>query len=316
MLSFKQYIVEGSVRTGLPHITTMSTDQFKNLTKNGQVHLHDITEKSDGMPHEFGHDEHGFYTRTKPTGDAKVRSTQEYQDILKAKAERTGNPYNPDKTKSFAHIHSTLQNNKALTDHLKNQFEKTGQDVRVKGEILYKPISQPSEHKGERRFVLTSYDANKMGSVGKYIIHSKLPENAGHDIDHFKNKLSNSELNFDGDKVEHKPSSVDISKESHGFGDLNHDLINSRTTKTNKEAKLAEIAKFDRIKKKVSDKVDKHVDSKGIKNLWGSESEGLVVHPSKANPEAPRFKVTSSSFRQAKAARKGAQIQFKRDENA
>ena len=78
---------------------------------------------------------------------------------------------------------------------------------------------------------------------------------------------------------------------------------------------MAELAKFDKIKKKVSDKVDKHIDSKGIKNLWGSESEGLVIHPSSANPEAPRFKVTSSSFRQAKAGLKGKQLTFNRSQD-
>ena len=68
----------------------------------------------------------------------------------------------------------------------------------------------------------------------------------------------------------------------------------------NKQAKLGEIGKFDAIKKAVSDKVDQHVSKMGISPKWGSETEGLVVHP-KPGSDAPRFKVTSANFRAYKA---------------
>jgi len=318
MIKFKAFLtsLNEGVRTGLPHITTMDTDQFHHLSRTGKIHIHDVTEKSDGMPHEFGHDEHGFYTRSKASGEAKVRTPEEYHHIAKEKAKKTGNPYNKDKADSFAHIHRSLQNNKALTNHLANEHKKTGKDVRVKGEIFYKPISKPSEHKGERRFILTSYGTHHMGSVGKYVIHSKLPENQHHDIEHFKKHLSNKEINFDDDKVHHTPSHVDVSKEHHDFSHLNHELINSRTSPKNKEHKMAEVAEFDAIKKRVSDKVDNHMAAKKLKNKWGSESEGHIVHPSHVHPAAPRFKVTSQEFRKNREAQKGKQLSFTRDTNA
>ena len=55
MKSFRQFIVE-SVRQGLPHISTMTHEQFGNLTKGGKVHINHVTEKTDGQTMVFGHD--------------------------------------------------------------------------------------------------------------------------------------------------------------------------------------------------------------------------------------------------------------------
>jgi hypothetical protein len=55
------------------------------------------------------------------------------------------------------------------------------------------------------------------------------------------------------------------------------------------------------IQKKISNKVDAAIKSSGAEPKWGSGSEGIVVHPSKSNPNAPRFKVTSDAFRAFKA---------------
>ena len=111
-----------------------------------------------------------------------------------------------------------------------------------------------------------------------------------------------SAINFDDDKLEHKKAHVDVSHERKEFDHLDHDLLKSRTTKSNKEAKAAETEKFNHIKKKVSDKVDSHVKSLGLKPKWGSGTEGAVIHPSEENPDAPRFKVTSDTFRNYKAS--------------
>lgn len=315
---FREFITEG-VRQGLPHITTMNHDQFSNLVSGGKIHVNKVTEKTDGIPHEFGYDEKGFYTRTKGTGEEKVRSPQQYHDLAKKKAEGGRSTYNPDKANTFGHIHSTLFNNSQLQSHLKAQHQKEGADVRVKGEMFYKPLSQPSEAgKNERRFVATSYRTDHMGSVGKFVIHSELPENKNHNIEHFKSNLSSKELNFDDDKIDHKKGSVNVSKEAEQLKSVNKDLINARTTKTNKAAKTAEIAKFDKIKNAVSKKVDSHVTGANIKPKWGSESEGFVVHPSRENPSAPRFKVTSESQRQKMLAQKqdpSKKIVFKRAED-
>jgi hypothetical protein len=280
----------------------MSHEQFGNLVKGGKVHVHDVTEKTDGMTHQFGHDEHGFYSQSSGSGSEKMRKPSDFHDRAKKRAKETGKPYDSTAADAFAHIHSTLLNNKALQHHLKSEYHRTGKEVKVKGEAFYKPLSRPSEeHKDEIKFVGTSYHPHHMGSVGKYVIHSKLPENQHVDIEHHKKHLSNSEMNFDDDKIEHKQSHVSVKDEHSKFQKLDHTLLRSRTTKTNKEAKMKEVAKFDQIKHAVSHKVDSHIASKSIKPKWGSGTEGLVVHPSEKNADAPRFKVTSQTFRDYKA---------------
>lgn len=301
MLTFKQFITE-SIRQGLPHITTMDHGQFSNLVKGGKVHVHDVTEKTDGSTHKFGYDEHGFYTQSSGSGSEKMRKPSDFHERAKRRATETGKDYNPTISDKFAQVHKILHGNKELQSHLKSQHEKTGKEVQVRGELFHKGLARPSEeHKGEVKFVGTSYDPKHMGSVGKYVIHTKLPENQGHDVEHFKKHLSTKELNFDDDKIEHKPAHIDVSHEHKAFGKLNHELLTSRTTKTNKAAKEAENEKFSEIKKSVSDKVDTHVKKSNVTPKWGSGTEGLVVHPSEHNPEAPRFKVTSDAFRAYKA---------------
>ena len=306
MHTFKQFLEEKiilseSIRQGLPHITSMDHGQFSSLIKGGKVHVHDVTEKTDGMTHVMGHDEHGFYTQSSGSGSEKMRSPADFGKRAKARAEVTGKPFNPTASDAFAHVHSILAANKGVTEHLRKQHEKTGEDTKIRGEVFYKPLSTPSDqHKGEVKFVGTSYDPKHMGSVGKYVIHSKLPENHHVDVEKFKNHSTPS-LNFDDDKIEHKSAHIDVSAEAKKFGGLNHELLTSRTTKTNKTAKEAETEKLNKIKSSVSSKVDAHVEKAGISPKWGSGSEGLVVHPSAHNPEAPRFKVTSAAFRAYRA---------------
>lgn len=298
MLRFKSFLLnEASIRQGLPHISTMTHDQFHNLTKGGKVHVDDVTEKTDGQTMMFGHDENGFYTQSSGSGSEKMRNPEDYASRAKRRSEETGKPFDPTASNAFGDIHKNLQQNKALQDHLKSQYKKTGQEVKVRGESFYKPWGRPSEVPGEVKFVGTSYDPSHMAKVGKFVIHSRLPENQGHDLEHFKKNLSDENINFDDDKIEHKPSHVDVSQEKSDFDTLNHDLINSRTTKSNKEAKEAEIGKFAAIKQRAAEKVDAHMKSQNIKPKWGSGTEGAVIHPSINNPDAPRFKVTSDAFR-------------------
>lgn len=302
-LQYQQLISEG-VRQGLPHITTMDHDQLSSLVKGGKVHIDKVTEKTDGIPHEFGYDEKGFYTRSKGTGEAKVRSPEEYHELAKKKAEGGRSVYNPDKANTFGHIHLMLHGNQALQKHLAERQKKSGGDIRVKGEMFYMPLSQESEHKGERRFVATSYKTSHMGKMGKFVIHSELPENKDHDVEHFKNNLSSSDLNFDHDKIESKKASIDVSDEIKGLDSIDKNLLKARTTKSNKAAKEAEQKKLDRVRNAVSKKVDAHFSSTSIAPKWGTETEGFVIHPPKANSSAPRFKVTSEGQRQKMLAQK------------
>ena len=84
---------------------------------------------------------------------------------------------------------------------------------------------------------------------------------------------------------------------------IDRNLLSARTSPKNREAKAAETAKLDEIRKRVSDKVDAHVKSLNISPKWGSGSEGVVVHAPEGS-DAPRFKVTSDNFRKYKAAEK------------
>lgn len=302
MHSFKTFILTESIRQGLPHITTMDREQFHNLTKTGKIHFDDVTEKTDGQTMMMGHDEHGFYTQSSGSGNEKMRSSADYENRAKRRAQETGKPLDLTAAKAFGHVHKLLHSNEKLQSYLSSQHKKTGEEVKVRGESFYKPWGRPSDtKKGEIKFVGTSYDPSHMAKVGKFVLHTKLPENAKHNPEHFK-KLSDENINFDDDIIKHKGGHVDVSGEHKEFSKLNHELLKSRTTKTNKEAKEAEVAKFNAIKEKVSVKVDEHVKKLGITPKWGSGTEGAVIHPPAKNPEAPRFKVTSDAFRQYKAS--------------
>ena len=307
MFSFKDFLLE-SVRQGLPHISTMDHKQFGSLIKNKKVHLSNMTEKTDGNSFVMGHDENGFYTQSTASGKEKMRSPEDYLERATRRTQEAiaagRNPPSMDAARAFAHVHHILSNNQRLTQHLAEKHAAgSGEDVKVRGELLYRPGSKPGDRPGERKFVATSYSTNHMGKTGKIILHSRLPENQGHDLEHFKNHLSDEHINFDDDKIDHPEHHVDVSDEHKEFHGLNHELLNSRTTKTNKEAKEAEKGKLAVIQKKVADKVDSAAKSMNLQPKWSKESsEGIVVHPSSHNPEAPRFKITSDQFRQYRAS--------------
>ena len=299
----KQLISEG-IRQGLPHITTMDHDQFTHLTHGGKVHIEGATEKTDGSTFMFGHDHHGFYSQSSGSGSERMRNPEDYHERARRRANETGKPLDLTAANAFAKAHAALQKNKPLVAHLKKRAEESGGETSVRGELFSKALARPSDtKKGEIKFVGTSYSPKHMSKVGKIVIHSKLPENQGHDIEHFKKNLSDSNINFDDDKIEHKPGHVDVRDEVKELKGVNHELLKARTTPKNKEAKTAETAKFDAIKKKVSDKVDAHVKGLGVSPKWGSGTEGMVVHP-KPGSSAPRFKVTSDTFREYKEKEK------------
>jgi hypothetical protein len=302
MISFKHFfMLSEGIRQGLPHISTMDHDQFKNLIADKKVHIAHATEKTDGSTHVFGHDQHGFYSQSSGSGNERMRSSKDYEDRAIRRSKETGKPLDLTAAHAFGHAHDILKNNKKLQNHLKSAAEKAGGETSVRGELFHKGLARPSDTKhGEIKFVGTSYDPSHMGHTGKIVIHSKLPENQQHDTEHFKHQLSDKHINFDDDKIEHKPAHVDVSDEHKDFHALNHELLKARTTKQNKEEKENEYAKFDAIKQRVSAKVDHHVSKMGISPKWGSGTEGLVVHP-KEGSSAPRFKVTSAAFREYKA---------------
>jgi hypothetical protein len=301
MIRFKSFIAE-SIRQGLPHITTMDHEQFSNLTKGGKVKISAATEKTDGSTFLIGHDQEGFYTQSSGSGKEKMRNPEDYVARAKRRSEETGKPFDPTGANAFASTHAALQKNKLLLQHLQATAERSGGETQLRGELFSRALSRPSETPGEIKFVGTSYHPEHMGSVGKFVIHTKLPENQHHEVEKFKKELSSPELNFDDDNIKNfKSGEVDVSAHLEGMKDINQELLKARTTPKNKQAKAEENAKLDVIKKRVSDAVDKHVKSMGIMPKWGSGSEGLVVHPEEGS-SAPRFKVTSDAFRAYKAS--------------
>jgi uncharacterized protein (DUF2249 family) len=277
----------------------MDHGQTAGLLKTGKVHFDDLTEKTDGSNWKGGYDESGFYSQSSGSGNEKMRQPEDYEIRARRRAEETGKPLSLHASGVFGQVHDILQNNEPLQKHLKKQHEKTGEESAISGELFHRPTAKPSEVDGEVQPVGTSYDPKKWGKVGQIVIHSKLAANKDHDPEHFAKHLSDEHINFTGDKLEHTPSHIDVSNEKSDFDKLDHELIGSRTTKTNKEAKEAELAKMKDIQKKVSDKVDSHIKAKGLKPLYGSGSEGIVVHPVN---DQPRFKVTSDAFRSYRAS--------------
>ncbi len=288
-----------SIRVGLPHVTTMDHGQTAGLLKTGKVHFNDLTEKTDGSNINFGRDEKGFYSQSSGSGNEKMYKPEDYEARARRRAEETGKPLSLHASSVFGQVHGILQNNKALQEHLKKRHEKTGEDTSVSGELFHLPTAKLSEIPNTVKFVGTAYDPKPMSEIGQIVIHSKLAANKENDPEYFAKHLSDEHINFAGDKLEHTPSHVDVSGEKEDFDKLDHDLINSRTTKTNKEAKEAELTKMKDIQKKVSDKVDAHIKAKGLSPLFGPESEGIVSHPVN---DQPRFKVTSDAFRAYRAS--------------
>lgn len=313
MLTLKQYISEASVRQGLPHLystptpaggqtPSLSTDDFEKTTKGGKIHINHVTEKTDGQTFKMGYDEHGFYTQHSGSGSEKIRTGEGHIERSKRRAKETGKEYDPTGPNAMSAFHNALHKNEALQKHLRERYHRSPGDIVVRGEAFNRSLARPGDKEDEVKFVHTSYSTKNLGKQGSFIIHSKLPENAHHNLEHFKKHLSDSNITFDDDVVDHAPGHVDVSDEVKSFKKLNHTLINSRTTPKNKEEKLAEIEKFNNIKKKVSSKVSAHLAKLNIKNKWGSGTEGLVIHPSASNPDATRFKAINPKFKEAKAS--------------
>lgn len=303
MIRFKSFITE-SIRQGLPHITTMDHSQFSALTKDGKVKISSATEKTDGSTFLIGHDSEGFYTQSSGSGKDRMRKPEDYVARSTRRAQETGKPLELGGANAFAAAHTALQKNKPLLQHLQAAAERSGGETQLRGELFSRALARPSEVPGEIKFVGTSYHPEHMGSVGKFVIHTRLPENQHHEIEKFKKELSTSEMNFDDDNIKNfKPGEVDVSKHLEDMKDINTEALNAkgRLKPEKAAAKAEETAKFEKVKKAVSGAVDKHVKSMGIMPKWGSGSEGLVVHPEYGS-EAPRFKITSDAFRAYKAS--------------
>lgn len=290
---------EDKLRSGLPHPQTLKHDQLHDLIKTGRIKGH-VTEKTDGMAFEVGHDEHGPFTRT--SNSDRMRHGGGY---LEAAQKKFGPGADPKLSGRFEDIHNGLTGNKKLMGYLAKRHAETGQPASFKGEIFHKESGVQSH--GKVTFVGTSYDTKHMGGKGMFVAHSKLPENRNHDISHM-HTFNDKHFTFDHDipKTNHTVD-VDVSNELKDYHTLNHDLLNSRKTKTNGEAKEAELGKLRGIADRVHSKLFT-ITSK-IEPKWGSEVEGHVIHPHSEHKDAPRIKIMDYEGFRARKAEKGPKFE-------
>lgn len=330
MIKFRTFLLE-AVAQSLPHIQTMSRGQLGDLIARRKIHLSsdNVTEKSDAQPFKIGFGARGFWTQTKATRGIKVYSGKDYETILQQKAAELEQkapgryPYKPEKAKNFSNIHDIFAGNSKLLSHLEDTFHKTGKEVEVTGEMFYKGLLQPKDERdppGERRFVATPYRVEQphMGEHGMFVIHTQLPENAGHNIEKLKQASDPQGFKIDDDKIDMPKTIIHVPEHiTQRFNELNHKLIDSRTTPSNKAEKAAEQKKFEAIRQELSDHVDRHVPH--VSPKWSrTGTEGFVIHPPPPEdlpedlPPIPRFKITSSAFR---AAREEGPVKWDKQSN-
>ena len=292
-MRFKAFIAEG-IRSGLPHIhsehpgapsltSTVSRahSSLHALIRTGRVKGH-VTEKTDGMAFEMGHDEHGFYTRT--SRSEKMRNRGDYARAAKAKF---GKGFDPTISGHHDALHHALQQNKNLQRYLRNHKEKFG-SVRMKGEAFHRPQGIQDGH--HITFVGTKYHTKHLGSEGAFILHHRLPENHGHSLSSLSS-LNDEKMKFHHDGVDHHVD-VDVSNERDRLSKVDPDI---RRKNHPHYGELQDIARS--VHKKVAAAVGKN------KPKWGPETEGHVLHSHDSN--APRVKVVAADFRDRKKRTEG-----------
>lgn len=320
MLSFSQFIIEVELtkaRQGLPHIFNQMADgrdnsmphsHFHELLHqhNGHIPLH-MTGKTDGATFQVGHDSDGFWSRSSSSGSQKMRSKQDYHDRVSNRERETGKPGNRDAAEAFGDFHEKLASNKGLRKHLEQVHKRDG-FAQVRGEMFHRP-SAKKVGGGKEQFVNTPYPTKKMGKTGMLVVHSQLPGNEPHGN---LERHNDDHITFGSDRIEHPPTSVDVTDVATKHKELDHDLINSRTTKTNKEAKQAEVDKLTKLKKEVHRRVKKAVVTLKPKDPLGAKThpdgipgEGLVLHPPRGAEGSP-VKLVSGNFLAARNAKLAA----------
>lgn len=340
MITFRTFLLEaedGSVRQGLPHIHTMLPDHFGEIIKTGSIDIgHNgvgVVQKTDGLGQvEYGYDDHPtqpFFIRTKATTNSRTLETGEhkvrpplpdeegkidyeapFKKIFQEKA-TDRHPYNPDKTETFGNILRMLHQNKQLGEYMATQHHVTGKEVKIGGEVLYKPLSKeaPGHPDTVRTFVNTAYDTSNMGTGGMLVIHTANPMNAQH-----RNNLealratSTPELKIGVDTLPKFPP-VSIKVPQHitdRFKQIDRELIgrpidrslSRQEQQEHKRRRDEETQKYNSITNEMSGIVTQHIRAleegghlKG-EDLSGPEIEGIVVkHPSGGDYKiiSPRF---------------------------
>lgn len=272
-----------NIRKGIPHLvphTTpkgniaphLSEDEIHNLIEPGYIFLDRITEKTDGQTFVMGFDSEGFYTRSSGTSDLRIRDAMEYVN----RANERGNSISV--ANGFAAVHDSLLENNKLQFGLEQFYDFTQDEVLLSGEIFNNFLARPSETvDGHVKFIHTSYDPSKLGTLGMFVLHSHLEQNQWMSFQGV-HTLGNEEIKFDHDVIE-PLEPINIKTALHAYYSMAFDL--------------------DYVREHLQNEITWR--TKVLQPKWGLETEGHVIHPSDRNPKAPRFKIVTERFKTEKA---------------
>lgn len=282
ILTFKQFLNEAA-RVGLPHIDvpdSIPQEKRKNvptvISKVSAAYQNlqsligtdklkaPITEKTDGSTYRIGHDQNGFFTETSNSG--RIYSKGDYAKQAKEKHGHKPD-FDPALSTHFDELHHHLASNHNLVSYLKSKAEASPNgESTIKGEIFYKPFGQTSNDGKHITFVGTKYNTSQMSKNGSFIVHSQLPENQGHDIEHLT-RLGNHSININHDKIDHPGLDLDVS-------DLNERLKNvDPSIRTRKHPHWPEVESIaSDLRKRIGNSIN------NIKPKFGPETEGYVFH--------------------------------------
>lgn len=275
----------GSIRQGISHFISepakdgkrydLTIDQVISLIDiDGLLHLSEITEKTDGQTFMMGFDDDGFWTQNSGSGDNRMRRGHDYV----ARAVQRGNSIKA--ASAFSSFHDALN----MNDDLLAFLEKHPSPIR--GELFNNIMARECEkHPGFVKFVHTSYDPQKIGALGSFIIHSKLPENQNINLIKFK-ELSNEVIKFDDDFVDVESRCID-------FWDELKLIIAARQD--------GNMYEFERIKRNMYEDIIVCIADMKISPKWGYDTEGWIIHPPSHLPDGTRFKIISKEFKEAKS---------------
>lgn len=142
-----------------------------------------MTEKTDAMAWEVGHDEEGFFTRT--SHSPKRRQAGEYYFHAKQKF---GDAFKPEISTTFDNIHRHFSQNMVLRSYLH------ATRAAISGEIFWKSLGKLIPE--GMQFVGTAYDPSRFGEEGLFVAHTQISGEY-----HPYNRLGDAWINWDTDIV-------------------------------------------------------------------------------------------------------------------
>lgn len=276
-----------------PNAPSLSARDFAAFVGDGRVTIDaaSITEKTDGIAIIIGYDETGLYIIHSGSRQQRLYSPEDIAAVYAARdpAKRDA-ARDAAATRGFSNFLSYLKTSApAFVDVLRRAAP-----AYIRGELFWKDFAESSASSGVR-FNKIVYDDKLIGRRGAFVLHTRLPDNAwltSSDIARLRS-ASSDEFRVLTDEIETGGSvTVDATEELAAFRKLDLDLIDARTTPRNKEAKLAEIEKFNAIKRSLSSKLRNALNTLNVKPKWGEETEGFIIHHPRIGP----VKIISDTF--------------------